>query len=171
LSHSYWHRGLAAATDGNASVATLVFHVKDAYEPILEPFATEHPGHSLTFLYNRFEGGKPFVEEFTPEFSASLSYKQATLPAAFELSQNFPNPFNPSTSFVLALPEESDYAVHIYNVVGQVVKVFRGHARAGELRFTWDGTNDQGADIASGVYFYRADAGEFTQTRRMVLVR
>jgi hypothetical protein len=93
------------------------------------------------------------------------------IPTEYALKQNFPNPFNPSTSMALDLPEASDYKLTIYNIAGQVVKTYAGHSEAGTLTITWDGTNNVGGKVASGVYFYKADAGKFNATRKMVLMK
>jgi hypothetical protein len=93
------------------------------------------------------------------------------IPTEFALKQNFPNPFNPSTSMALDLPDASDYKLTIYNIAGQVVKTYAGHSEAGTLTITWDGTSNVGGKVASGVYFYRAEAGKFNATRKMVLMK
>jgi len=160
-----------AASGQSNKIADLVFRVESGYEAEFETFTTERPGHELTFIYNRYENGKPIVESFTPEFEVNASFQKETLPTEFALSQNFPNPFNPSTSFVLALPEASDYAVRIFNVAGQLVKTYSGHADAGRLTITWDGDNQQGSKVASGVYFFRAEAKDFAQTRKMMMLK
>lgn len=160
-----------AASAAGSKIADLVFRVEDGYEASFETFTTERPGHELTFIYNRYENGKPIVESFTPEFEVNASFQKETLPTEFELSQNYPNPFNPSTSFVLSLPVESDYAVRIFNVAGQLVKTYNGHSNAGRVTITWDGVNEQGSQVASGVYFFRADARDFVQTRKMMLLK
>jgi len=74
------------------------------------------------------------------------------VPTAFALHQNYPNPFNPSTSMALDFPNASDYTLSIYNIAGQVVKTYAGHADAGRLTITWDGTNNLNSKVASGVY-------------------
>jgi hypothetical protein len=163
---------MKTAASGQSKIADLVFRVEQGYEASFETFTTERPGHELTYIYNRYENGKPIVESFTPEFEVNASFApKETLPTEFALSQNFPNPFNPSTSFVLALPEASDYAVRIFNVAGQLVKTYSGHADAGRLTITWDGGNDQGSKVASGVYFFRAEAKDFAQTRKMMMLK
>jgi hypothetical protein len=93
------------------------------------------------------------------------------IPTEFALKQNFPNPFNPSTSMALDLPDASDYKLTIYNIAGQLVKTYAGHSEAGTLTITWDGTTNVGGKVASGVYFYRAEAGKFNATRKMVLMK
>jgi hypothetical protein len=162
---------LKVAAAGQAKVADLVFRVDGEFVPSFETFTTENPGHELTFIYNRYEGGKPYVESFAPEFEVTADFKAASLPTAYALSQNNPNPFNPSTSFVLSLPEASDYSVRVFNVAGQLVKSYSGHASAGRLTITWDGRSDQGSQVASGVYFYRAEAKGFAETRKMMMLK
>jgi Secretion system C-terminal sorting domain/Bacterial Ig domain len=92
--------------------------------------------------------------------------RKQVIPQAFELSQNYPNPFNPETEIQLALPEESDWQIDVYNIQGQVVKSFSGHSPAGVVTITFQGDN-----LASGMYFYRAIAGEYTETRKMILLK
>jgi flagellar hook assembly protein FlgD len=80
--------------------------------------------------------------------------------------QNSPNPFNPSTDISLDLPEAANWSIDIYNVQGQLVKSFSGYDNAGRVTVTWDA---QG--MASGIYFYRAKVGSFTDVRKMVLMK
>ncbi len=95
----------------------------------------------------------------------------AQLPQALELTQNHPNPFNPSTTFEMALPIASDYSVTIYNITGQVVRRWEGHAEAGFISFEWNGRDDHGQAVASGMYFYRAQAAGAEAIRKMVLLK
>jgi len=100
---------------------------------------------------------------------ANVSAK--VLPTAYALYQNYPNPFNPSTSLAMDLPTASQYTLSIYNIAGQVVKSFSGAAEAGTLTITWDGTNNAGSKVASGVYFYRFETSDFSAVRKMVLMK
>ena len=88
------------------------------------------------------------------------------VPSSYALHQNYPNPFNPTTVISFALPVRSDYSLTIYNVAGQVVKSFSGSADAGEVQVEWDARS-----TASGMYFYRLQAGSFTDTKKMVLLK
>jgi parallel beta-helix repeat protein len=88
------------------------------------------------------------------------------VPTDFALSQNYPNPFNPMTSIELSLPMACDYRLDIFNVVGQKVKSFSGFSEAGIVTINWDAS-----EYTSGVYFYRMNAGSFTTTKKMVLVK
>ena len=92
--------------------------------------------------------------------------KLTELPANFALNQNYPNPFNPVTTISFNLPVASEYTLTVYNVTGQVVTQFAGEAEAGVVSIEWDAS-----DIASGVYFYRLHAGEFTATKKMLLLK
>ncbi|MCI0330102.1 MAG: T9SS type A sorting domain-containing protein [candidate division Zixibacteria bacterium] len=92
-------------------------------------------------------------------------------PRGFELGQNYPNPFNSSTSFTLTLSKSGPYTVQIYNLAGQRVKSFEGEAPAGRKTLSWDGTDQNGAPVSSGIYFYKAVAGGFSSTKKMILVK
>ncbi len=94
------------------------------------------------------------------------------LPDGFELSQNYPNPFNPTTSIEYSIPTRSDVTLTIYNVLGQVVSYWDASSlSAGTYRYEWDGTNEYGGSVASGVYLYRLTYGEFALTKKMLLLK
>jgi hypothetical protein len=164
---------LKVSASGNTKIADLVFKVDGDFEASFETFTTERPGHELTYIYNRQDADGSFeVVSLAPEFEVDVTFRAGNLPSSFALSQNFPNPFNPSTSFTLSLPEASDYAVRVFNITGQLVKSFDGHLDAGNHVITWTGDNNQGAQVASGVYFYRAVAGtQLDVTRKMLMLK
>jgi hypothetical protein len=93
------------------------------------------------------------------------------LPTQFALKQNFPNPFNPSTSLAIDFPAASEYKLTIYNIAGQVVKTFSGQAEAGTTVVKWDATDQRGSQVATGVYFYSVEAGSFADVKKMVLMK
>jgi hypothetical protein len=94
------------------------------------------------------------------------------LPGSFELKQNYPNPFNPATTITFSLPQESNVSIKIYDVSGTLVRTLVNDNRtAGEYSVAWDGQNDNGVRVSSGVYIYRLEVGNFTQTRRMVMLK
>lgn len=89
-----------------------------------------------------------------------------SLPKQFALSANYPNPFNPSTTINFDVPKACDYTLVIYNTLGQQVTAFSGKAEPGTVSLEWDGSRQ-----ASGVYFYRLTAGDFSATRKMMLLK
>lgn len=94
------------------------------------------------------------------------------LPDRFSLEQNMPNPFNPSTAIGYQLPEAGAVRLAIYNLIGQEVRVLVNERRnAGTFTATWDGTDALGRRVASGIYLYRIQAGSFSATRRMLLLK
>ena len=96
--------------------------------------------------------------------------ENSNLPEGFALSQNFPNPFNPSTTISYALPSNSKSAnLVITNVRGEKVREFELNNSNGSV--VWNGTDSFGKSVASGVYFYKLEAGEFTQTKKMLLLK
>ena len=104
---------------------------------------------------------------------ATASLALQTLPAAFSLADNFPNPFNPATTIQYALPEAADVELTVYNVVGQPVRTLVAeHQSAGRYMVEWDATNDSGHSLSSGMYFYRLQAGgEFHEVKKMLLLK
>jgi hypothetical protein len=80
--------------------------------------------------------------------------------------QNHPNPFNASTIIEFNLPAASDWNLEIYNILGQKVTEYTGHNDAGPVKIEWEGKN-----IASGVYFYKIEAGEYINTKKMILLK
>ncbi len=100
----------------------------------------------------------------------TTTYKHK-VPADFALDQNYPNPFNAGTVIPFALREPSDWSLTIYNVMGQAVRTFSGHNEAGRIVVNWNGDDDQGGSIASGVYFYRLQTSSWSATKKMLLVK
>jgi hypothetical protein len=96
----------------------------------------------------------------------------SSIPQEFSLSQNYPNPFNPETEISYALPTDCHVKLVIHNITGQKVKtIIDEHQTAGYKTSHWNGKNDQGKEVATGVYFYKLQAGDFTQSRKMVLLK
>jgi hypothetical protein len=95
----------------------------------------------------------------------STRVNKSSLPTSFALSQNVPNPFNPTTKLGFALPNQTEWTLNIYNVAGQLVKNFSGN-NIGNVSVEWD------ASMApSGVYFYKLNAGSYSDTKKMVLMK
>ncbi len=106
------------------------------------------------------------------EYSISGLLSENILPETYELFQNYPNPFNPETTFRYQIPSAGKVNMKIYNVLGQEVKtlVSKFHL-PGKYSTKWDGTNETGIKLPSGIYFYRFKAGDFISVKKMVLLK
>jgi flagellar hook assembly protein FlgD len=94
------------------------------------------------------------------------------LPYATALSQNYPNPFNPQTTIAFSIAHRSYVHLAVYDVRGALVRTLADEPReAGAHAVKWDGRNENGNAVASGVYFYQLRAGDFSKTRKMVLLK
>lgn len=90
----------------------------------------------------------------------------------FFLHQNYPNPFNPSTVIRYQLAVSREVTLKVYNLLGQEVRtLFKGTQQAGPQHILWDGNDHAGRPVSSGVYIYRIQAGDFSQSRKMILMR
>jgi hypothetical protein len=90
-----------------------------------------------------------------------------TVPQKFELLQNYPNPFNASTTIEYRLPKRSPVKISVYNILGQQIEtVVNGIQIAGEYKVVWDTSH-----LASGIYFYKLQAGHFTAIKKCGLIR
>jgi hypothetical protein len=99
--------------------------------------------------------------------------EDASLPAGFELRQNVPNPFGPSTTISFQVPDGGgDVTLRIYDASGRLVRTLvDGHEPSGARGVSWDGRDDQGRPLASGIYFYRLTAPTFSESRKMFLLK
>ncbi|MDF1544563.1 MAG: S8 family serine peptidase [bacterium] len=100
------------------------------------------------------------------------SYPSGQLPESFQLGQNYPNPFNPTTRIPFSLPRRSEVRVVIYNLLGrELVTLVDEPLSAGSYSVDWDGRNQSGQPVASGVYLYRITADGFAASKKMLLLK
>ena len=104
--------------------------------------------------------------------AAVLSINGELLPEVFSLHQNYPNPFNPVTKLRYDLPENGLVTIIIYDMLGRQVKTLINQTQdAGYRSVIWDATNDYGKPVSAGIYLYQIQAGEYMQTKKMVLLK
>ncbi len=104
-------------------------------------------------------------------FVVKVEEDRNLVPADFALFQNYPNPFNPSTLISYAIPEQTRARLVIFNLLGQPVRTLVDHVQpAGRHETRWDGRDENGLQLPSGLYFYRLEAGGLLQIRKMALV-
>ena len=94
------------------------------------------------------------------------------LPGVFKLHQNYPNPFNPVTNLSYDLPEDAMVNITIYDVMGKSIRTLVNSSQsAGYKSLYWNATNDNGQPVSAGLYIYSIQAGQFNQTKTMVLLK
>ncbi len=109
----------------------------------------------------------------TREFISKAPAALNAAPASYELSQNFPNPFNPLTTIRYGLPRDENMTLKVYNLLGEEIITLVTHEqkKAGYHIAIWDGRNEQGEPVTSGVYLYRLRAGGFSVVKKMIVTR
>ena len=113
------------------------------------------------------------VEDVVVTFTNSaLGIDENTIPTVYALHQNYPNPFNPTTQVKYDLPETGDVQIMIYDLMGRKVRtLINSEQNAGFKTLQWNATNDRNEPVSAGLYLYTIQAGEFRQTKKMVLLK
>jgi hypothetical protein len=134
----------------------------------------------LTTNYTQYQ--YPNLQTFNIKHEENLMKLQAiydrqnetpsTAPATVILSRNYPNPFNPSTTIEFGVPKSTKVTLKIYNIRGQLVKeLVNAKYEPGKFKAVWEGKNDSGKPVATGVYFYRLEAAGKCFTHKMLLLK
>ncbi|MEL6820354.1 MAG: carboxypeptidase regulatory-like domain-containing protein [Calditrichota bacterium] len=125
---------------------------------------------AVNVQYNSGTGNTMVLDMQLSDSPVSIDpIQNEAVPTTLELSQNYPNPFNPTTTIGFALPQTSDVKLMIYNVLGQPVKeLVNDNLSAGTYELTWDGTNQSGTAVSTGVYFYSLETGNNRLVRKML---
>ena len=179
------------STDASAEIGGVyaVFAVNGSYDVVnntdMELLSNEAEGQLKVLVYSGTEnlsnriaagnndlftvaGNVELVDIQVADYNGNMldtRVNKVSLPENFELLQNTPNPFNPTTKITLELPVVSSWTIDIYNVAGQLVESFNGND-IGTVTVDWNASS-----VASGIYFYKAQAGDFTATKKMVLMK
>jgi len=135
----------------------------DASENITRVLVYSYEGNGFNGEFINANGNVVSIELGSYEGAV---VKATEIPANFALNQNYPNPFNPTTTISFNLPVATNYTLTVYNVTGQQIDVFAGSADAGTVAIDVDASN-----WASGIYFYKLNAGDFSATKKMVLLK
>lgn len=134
----------------------------DAYT-IGDEIKIESPGRSVQFVL--IEGGDNFISATDDETSG--------LPTHVILQKNYPNPFNPSTEISYSIPRKMQVTIQVYNMLGQVVKTLVDNSTqtTGDYKIRWNGTDNSGAKVGSGVYFCVLKTKTETESQKMILLK
>jgi Tol biopolymer transport system component len=120
--------------------------------------------------YNAYWVKSSVIQKFHP--SGVVEHETVSLPEDFRLHQNFPNPFNPTTTIEFDIYKTSLVRLEVYNVLGRLVKSLVNEMKnPGEYSITWEGRDDAGHSVSSGLYFYRLTCGKFSQVHRALLLK
>ncbi len=135
------------------------------------PEGSSYEYHDSSIRPNRTYWYK--LVEVTPDGDASqFGPYSVSFKVTNTLEQNVPNPFNPATTIKYSIATDTDVSLVVYDVSGRRVRTLvDNHQRADVYKVAWDGMNDQGQRVASGMYFYKLAAGKFVQTRKMMLLK
>ena len=127
-------------------------------------FTNEYESYPIRMMV--FAGTEEFVE-------VKLAEEKRKLPQKFNLSQNYPNPFNPATTIGFDIVRLSKVSLEIYNILGQRITTLINHRiyDTGSHEIIWDGTNDSGMAVSSGLYFYLIRTENFAKSKKMILIR
>ena len=107
-----------------------------------------------------------------PSSETFILNRESVIPVTFTLHQNYPNPFNPITTLRYDLPKDALVTLSIYDMLGrEITQLVNTIQQAGFKSVQWDATDSMGKPVSAGVYLYQIQAGEFVQTRKMVLLK
>jgi len=131
----------------------------------------EGDAHSFTGRYAQLKptGLRDAMRKIRQKMGHNVSQNisEGNIPNQFNLSQNYPNPFNPLTKINYSIPKGTNVSIRIYDILGRLVRTLVNEFReAGTYNINFDGSN-----LSSGVYFYRIEAGDFVESKKMVLIK
>jgi len=161
-------------TDIHENISDTTLSVSsNSLDPMLNVISEEEAGftyyvHASDDEYNVASD----VGEFVLSRAALGAVDGYAIPEQFSLHQNYPNPFNPVTTLRYDLPENGHVNIIIYDMLGRQVKTLMDQTQdAGYRSVIWDATNDYGKPVSAGIYLYQIQAGEYMQTKKMVLLK
>ncbi len=158
------------------------FSWQDSLEIDLQPFSGREVVlqlQTIEHLLGSWKAQRIHIQEFYPKEREGILFTKnnleqlqvSSMPQTFALHQNFPNPFNPETTIQFELPMNSAVSLKIYDLQGRLVKTLANREMpAGAHKIVWDGRDNGGALVSSGVYIYRMEAGNFVESHKMLLI-
>ncbi|HQV33524.1 MAG TPA: T9SS type A sorting domain-containing protein [Calditrichia bacterium] len=135
---------------------------------------TLNPGYDNTIRFETTGNDFGNLDEVTilPQPLTAIEPSDGTIPIRYKLFQNQPNPFNPATLIRYHLPHPGRVQLAVYNIIGQrIIYLVDEEQRAGEKMVRWDGMDQRGRPVGSGIYIYRLQVGDFVESKQMLLVR
>ena len=161
---------------GHGFYVTMYWFPQTPAIPGVATDVTTPKGRSLwydnAFGWNQYAGGNWIIRAGVQTPTGIVELGTQSRPTDWKLGQNAPNPFNPSTQIGFSLPRAGHTSLMIHNIMGQLVReLHTGNLEAGEYSISWDGQDQSGRGLSSGVYFYTLRTESFTETRKMLLLK
>jgi hypothetical protein len=178
--------GLTVTVDGTSYTAPQSFHWDAWTTHSISVAESQSSGPDTIAVFDYWSDGGDRTHDITVPDGAityrathHLEYGKTTtgaegdqVPSVVVLKQNAPNPFNPTTRIEFSLPSERDVRLDVFDVQGKLVRrLYVGRAKRGLTSLFWNGDDDRGQQVGSGVYFYRLEAGSETVSKKMVLLK
>jgi hypothetical protein len=167
-----------ASENGTAGFRLMRTADKNGEYQLITPKLIDAGQKDYRYTDVRVEAGRTYFYKLLSVSNAGIPKEydpvevSVSTPRTFKLHPNYPNPFNPETTIKYEIPRQEKVRILIYNVLGQVVKeLVNDNKKSGYYTIKWHGTDNLGRQAASGIYFYRINAGKFNLTRKMVLIR
>ncbi len=160
--------------DGGANWVVIDLDLDPGYTTYSWPVPELETDQARIWIYMDNEGTDydDTSDDFAIQDAQASVHVPGELPLAPELHANYPNPFNPVTTLRYDLPERANVELTIFDILGRQVRTLvQVMEEPGYKSVVWDGANDFGQQVSAGVYLYRIQAGDFTQTRKMLLIK
>ena len=161
-------------TDLNGWYQTHIINTDDFSAFVIDSFRVSRAGDfdndGKDEIYGR--NNVNLRREIWGDASTTTSSVYEAIPSKYTLNQNYPNPFNPNTYINYQVQLSGDVELSIFDIKGRKIrKLVNEQKPVGDYQIKWDGTNDSGAPLSSGQYFYQLKVGDFTSTKKMVLLK
>jgi hypothetical protein len=147
---------------------------KISFTSITGPNSNSYAGENTYVGVNNISASvATMTADFQVAFAAGLEWSdKGLLPCGAQLGQNYPNPFNPSTSIDISLQKDSEIKLNIYDILGrQVRNLLDNYYRAGEVTALWDGKDNNGNQVPSGIYLYKLITDDGELVKKMLLLK
>ena len=173
FTHEYVHRNMY--TDANGSPITISQGQTVNIPKVIAMDAgwAQSNGRVIVFVQNNTDKKVQNAEVIeVPTIPTSVGEPVNGVPTTFGISQNYPNPFNPTTSFDYAVSNQTFVGIKVYNLLGQEVRTLVSEEKGvGVYKAVWDGKDNVGTEVPSGMYLYKMIAGSFSETKKMMFLK
>lgn len=164
------NKGLTVEAGYNETIGELKARFADFDEAKVGLY--EYTGTEWKHAGGEGKGGKVTVSFKGSRLALFYNPDYVYIPKEFLLTQNYPNPFNPSTTIRYEVPNESRVVLKVYNMLGQEVRTLANTTQSrGVYHVQWDGKDQLGRSVASGVYLYRLEAGNIVKSKKMLFIK